>query len=105
MRKEPLDADAAAVGNDTGRSEMLPASIIKQIQAEAGRYLAYLHSAKPLNDEFRMIKGRIVTLACQLANAEVNWPVGSATPVSNAEHSAPTRRSVAQKRTRTVSPE
>jgi hypothetical protein len=42
------------------------ASIAKQIQAEAGRYLAWLNSSKPLNDEYRMIKGRIVTLACKL---------------------------------------
>ena len=40
--------------------------VLSDIQAEAGRYLDWLNSSKPLNDEFRMIKGRIVTLACQL---------------------------------------
>ena len=40
---------------------------IDRLVIEAKVYLAWLHSDKPLDDQFRGIKARIVTLACNLA--------------------------------------
>lgn len=48
------------------KTETPESKIIKLLQAEASRYLAHLNSSKPLDEEYRMIKGRIVTLACKL---------------------------------------
>lgn len=59
--------DIAAEGQRRSSEEHVK---IEALKDAARKYLAHLHSEKPLDDDFRMMKSRIVTLACNLLSTE-----------------------------------